>query len=335
VKELSVFYCGPLAIILGFLLDLLLGDPPMLPHPVRGIGFLVSRGEKLLRRVFGARERFAGTLLVIITGLITFSLSLGIVVVCYRINIWAGLAVETILCWQVQAARCMQVEVMKVYAGAVSGDLQKARASVSMIVGRDTANLSMGQVIKAAVETVAENLSDGVIAPLFFTALGGPSLGMLYKAVNTMDSMIGYDNTQYLYFGRTAAKLDDAVNRIPARLSARLLIAAAAFLGFDHKNAAKIYKRDRNKHASPNSGHPEAACAGALGLALAGNAWYEGKLVEKPVIGDALREPVPGDIPASVKLMYCAEILFLPAVLAVSLILRFFSFVLLRSLGIS
>jgi adenosylcobinamide-phosphate synthase len=321
--------------MLGFLLDLLLGDPPMLPHPVRGIGFVIFRGEKLLRKVFAARERLAGTLLVIITGLITVSFFLGIVLVCYRINIWAGLVVETILCWQVLAARCMQVEVMKVYAGAVSGDLQRARASVAMIVGRDTANLSMGQVIKAAIETVAENLSDGVVAPLFFTALGGPVLGMLYKAVNTMDSMIGYDNERYRYFGRTAAKLDDAANRLPARLSAWLLIAAAALLGFDYKNAAKIYRRDRNKHASPNSGHPEAACAGALGIALAGNARYEGTLVVKPVIGDALREPVSGDIPAAVKLMYGAEILFLPVVLAASFIQRFLLVVLLRSLGVA
>ena len=333
MKGLTFFYFGPLAILLGFLLDLLLGDPPSFPHPVRGIGFLIFRGEKLLRKVFAAHERFAGTLLVVMVGLVTFSLSLGILFVFYRINIWAGLLAETILCWQVQAARCMQIEAMKVYAAAASGDLPRARKAVSMIVGRDTANLSMVHVIKAAVETVAENLSDGVIAPLFFTALGGPALGMLYKAVNTMDSMTGYDDERYLLFGRSAAKLDDAVNRIPARLSGGLLIGAAALLGLDYKNAAKIYRRDRGKHASPNSGHPEAACAGALGLALAGNAWYGGKLLEKPLIGDALREPVPGDIPASIKLMYGAEILFLPFVLAVSLALRFIFFSLLHSTG--
>jgi adenosylcobinamide-phosphate synthase len=333
MNRFGFFYFGPLAILLGFLLDLLLGDPPSLPHPVRGIGFLVSRGEKILRAVFGAHERLAGTALVILVGLISFSLSLAILFVFYRINIWAGLLVETVLCWQVQAARCMQIEAMKVYAAAESGDLPRARKAVSMIVGRDTANLSMEQVIKAAVETVAENLSDGVIAPLFFTALGGPALGMLYKAVNTMDSMIGYDDERYLLFGRSAAKLDDAVNWIPARLSGRLLIGAAAVLGFDRKNAAKVYRRDRGKHASPNSGHPEAACAGALGLALAGNAWYGGKLLEKPVIGDALREPVPADIPSSVKLMYGAELIFLVPALAAGLILRFAVFVLSGSPG--
>jgi adenosylcobinamide-phosphate synthase len=334
MKGLAFFYFGPLAIFLGFLLDLLLGDPPSFPHPVRGIGFLISRGEKLLRKVFAARERLAGTLLAVIVGLVSFSLSLVILFVFYRINIWAGLLAETVLCWQVQAARCMQIEAMKVYAAAASGDLPRARRAVSMIVGRDTANLSMLRVIKAAVETVAENLSDGVIAPLFFTALGGPALGMLYKAVNTMDSMIGSDDERYLLFGRSAAKLDDAVNRIPARLSGGLLIGAAALLGFDYKNAAKIYRRDRYKHASPNSGHPEAACAGALGLALAGNAWYGGKLLEKPLIGDALREPVPGDIPASIKLMYGAELIFLPFVLALSLALRFIFFSLLHSTGV-
>ncbi|MDR0452239.1 MAG: adenosylcobinamide-phosphate synthase CbiB [Treponema sp.] len=328
MKDLGFFYFGPLAMLLGFLLDLLLGDPPSLPHPVRGIGFLVSRGEKALRGVFKNRERLAGTVLVVAVGLVSFLLPLAALLVFYRISVWAGLLAETLLCWQIQAARCMQIEAMKVYDAAETGDLPRARRAVSMIVGRDTADLSMGQVIKAAVETVAENLSDGVIAPLFFTALGGPALGMFYKAVNTMDSMIGYDDERYLLFGRSAARLDDAVNWIPARLSGRLLILAAAALGFDHKNAAKIYRRDRGKHASPNSGRPEAACAGALGLALAGDAWYGGKLLKKQVIGDALREPVPADIPASVKLMYGAELIFLVPALAAGLLLRFAVFVL-------
>jgi adenosylcobinamide-phosphate synthase len=328
MKGFGPFYFGPLAVLLGFLMDMLLGDPPFLPHPVRGIGFLVSRGEKLLRGISGAHERLAGTVLAAAVGIISFSLSLAVLFVFYRINIWAGFLAETVLCWQVQAARCMQIEAMKVYAAAESGDLPQARKAVSMIVGRDTANLSMEQVVKAAVETVAENLSDGVIAPLFFTVLGGPALGMFYKAVNTMDSMIGYDDERYLLFGRSAAKLDDAVNWIPARLSGRLLIGAAAILGFDCKNAAKVYRRDRGKHSSPNSGHPEAACAGALGLALAGSAWYGGKLLEKQVIGDALREPAPADIPSSVKLMYGAEFIFLPPALAAGLILRFAFFAL-------
>jgi adenosylcobinamide-phosphate synthase len=328
VEGFGFFYLGPLAILLGFLLDLLLGDPPSLPHPVRGIGFLVSRGEKALRGIFGVRERLAGTVLAAAVGFIVFSFSLALLFVFYRINVWAGFLAETVLCWQVQAARCMQIEAAKVYAAAESGDLPLARKAVSMIVGRDTANLSMGQVIKAAVETVAENLSDGVIAPLFFTALGGPALGMFYKAANTMDSMIGYDDERYLLFGRSAARLDDALNWIPARLSGRLLILAAAVLGFDRKNAAKVYRRDRGNHASPNSGHPEAACAGALGLALAGNAWYGGKLLEKPVIGDALREPVPADILSAVRLMYGAELIFLAPALAASLGLRFAVFAL-------
>ncbi|MDR1410789.1 MAG: adenosylcobinamide-phosphate synthase CbiB [Spirochaetaceae bacterium] len=328
MKGLGFFYFGPLAILLGFLLDLLLGDPPSFPHPVRGIGFLVSRGERTLRGIFGIRERLAGTMLVAFVGLVSFSFPLAVLFVFYRINIWAGLLAETVLCWQVQAARCMQIEAMKVYAAAESGDLPLARKAVSMIVGRDTADLSMEQVIKAAVETVAENLSDGVIAPLFFTALGGPALGMLYKAVNTMDSMIGYDDERYLLFGRSAARLDDAVNWVPARLSGRLLILAASVLGFDRENAAKIYRRDRGKHASPNSGHPEAACAGALGLALAGDARYGGKILEKPAIGDALRDPVPADILSSVKLMYGAELIFLVPALAAGLALRFAVFAL-------
>jgi adenosylcobinamide-phosphate synthase len=312
VDRFSVFFLSPLALLLGFFLDLLLGDPQWMPHPVRGIGFLIREGESLLRRLLPGKERLAGTILVILVTALTFSLSAGVLLLAYGLNRWAGFAVSVIMYWQVLALRCLHIESMKVYTKAAAEDLAGARKAVSMIVGRDTADLSLEQVIKAAVETVAENLSDGVIAPLFFLALGGPALGMLYKAVNTMDSMIGYKNSRYIDFGRTAAQLDDILNWLPARLSARLMILGAAILGLDAKHGARIYWRDRSKHASPNSGHPESVCAGSLGIALGGNASYGGVLHEKPVLGDALRPVTPGDIPRVIRLMYTATVLFLP-----------------------
>lgn len=308
---MAVVLC-PAAIALGFLVDLLLGDPPGMPHPVRGMGFLIARGELFLRRIMPGKERAAGTLLVVLVTASAFCLSAAVLFFAYAVNPWAGFAAEIILCWLALSPRALQIESMKVYRQALGSDLAGARRAVSMIVGRDTAELSMEQVIKATVETVAENLCDAVIAPLFFLALGGPALGMLYKAVNTLDSMIGYKNRRYLVFGRTAAKLDDLANRIPARISARLLIAAAAILGFDAKNAGRIYRRDRNLHASPNSGHPEAACAGALGIALGGKASYFGEIHEKAVLGDASRPANAGDIKSAIRLMYGASLLFLP-----------------------
>lgn len=301
-----------LPILFGFLLDLILGDPHGLPHPVRAIGFLITKGEGILRRLFPCRERFAGTILVILITGITFTVSTVILFLAWRIHIWVYVLVASIMTWQTLAPRSLRDESMKVYWKLKQNDLEGARRAVSMIVGRDTAHLSVEQVIKAAVETVAENLGDGVIAPMFYLAIGGPPLAMLYKGINTMDSMIGYKNERYLHFGRTAAKLDDVANWIPARLSAFLLIAACPFLGLDGKNAARIYRRDRYKHESPNSAHGEAACAGALGVALAGNAYYGGVLCEKPEIGDSLRPVTPEDIPRTVRLMYTATVLFLP-----------------------
>jgi adenosylcobinamide-phosphate synthase len=318
-----VLLLGPAAIALGFLLDLLLGDPPGLPHPVRGMGFLIARGEGILRKLLPGKEGAAGTLLVVLVTASAFFLSGAVLFFTRRINPWAGFTAELILCWLALSPRALQIEAMKVYRKAVQGDLAGARKAVSMIVGRDTAELSMEQVIKATVETVAENLCDGVIAPLFFLALGGPPLGMLYKAINTLDSMIGYKNDRYLVFGRSAAKLDDLANRLPARLSAGLLIVAAVLLGFDGKNAARIYRRDRNLHTSPNSGHPEAACAGALGISLGGRASYFGAVHEKAVLGDAQRPVTAEDIRSAIRLMYAASILILPAACVIRLAVGF------------
>ena len=301
----------------GFLLDQLFGDPYFLPHPIRGIGWLIAKTEKTLRagnpqgnptEREGA-ERRQGKLLVVIVLLFTGMLSALILFGAYAMHPGLGVVIEAVMTYQILAARCLQVESSKVWKQLNAGSLEEARKAVSMIVGRDTEHLTEEGVAKAAIETVAENTSDGVIAPMLYTALGGPVLGFLYKAVNTMDSMLGYKNDKYLYFGRVAAKLDDVANYIPARLSGWLMVAGTVFTGMDTKNAAKIYKRDRRNHASPNSAQTEAAMAGALDVQLAGNAYYFGKLYEKPTIGDPIRPVEPEDIRRANRLMYAASVL--------------------------
>ena len=311
------WFSASLAILAAFLLDALIGDPPVLPHPVRVMGFFITRGEVLLRRLFPRWEGLAGTLLVILAAALSFLIPLTVLRLSRRLSPWLEFSLGVIFSFQCLAARQLSREALKVYRKISAGDIEGARSAVAMIVGRDTGGLLLEGVTKAAVETVSENLCDGVIAPLFFLALGGAPLAMLYKAVNTLDSMIGYKNSRYLHFGRCAAKLDDALNWLPARLSAWLIIASSTLLGFDSRNAFRVYRRDRGNHASPNSAHPEAACAGALGLALAGDAFYEGKLEKKPVIGDALRPIESEDIRRSIALMYVSALLFLPLACAI------------------
>lgn len=226
----------------------------------------------------------------------------------YQIHPYVGMAVESLMTYQILAVKCLKVESMKVYHCLKESNLGRARTAVSMIVGRDTKCLNEEGVAKAAVETVAENTSDGVVAPMLYLAAGGPILGFLYKAVNTMDSMVGYKNEKYLYFGRAAAKLDDFVNFLPARISALLMIAASYLSGrdFSGKGAWNIYRRDRRKHASPNSAQTESVCAGALSIRLAGDASYFGKTIKKPYIGEALRKVEYEDIKRANRLMYVA-----------------------------
>ena len=231
--------------------------------------------------------------------------------VAYKYFWQLGLALESFWCYQILATKSLKVESDRVYQEIQTGDIARARKAVSMIVGRDTQNLTIEGVTKAAVETVAENTSDGVIAPLFYMVIGGALLGFGYKAVNTMDSMVGYVNDKYQYFGTAAAKLDDVLNYIPARLSAWLMIAGAWLIGMDGKNAKKIYLRDRRKHASPNSAQTEAVMAGALDIQLAGDAWYFGELHKKPFIGDSIRKVEMEDILRSHKLMYAGTVLSL------------------------
>ncbi len=227
----------------------------------------------------------------------------------YAVRPWLGVIVEALLCWLMLATRSLRDESMKVHRALTRGSLPEARQAVSMIVGRDTKDLDAAGVTRAAVETVAENTGDGSVAPLLFLALGGAPLGFLYKTVNTLDSMIGYKNDKYLYFGRAAARLDDALNFLPARLSGVLMVAAAWLLRLDAKNAWRVFRRDRRKHASPNSAHTEAACAGALGLRLAGDAYYFGKLHKKPFIGDERRPIAPRDIVLANRLLYATAFL--------------------------
>ena len=300
------------AVVCGFLLDLLFGDPRWLYHPVRVIGNGISLLEKGLRKIFPktkAGERMGGAILVIL--IVTFSAGIPclILLAAYRYKIWLGFVLESFMCYQLLATRSLRDESKKVYDALKEGNLEKSRYAVSMIVGRDTQNLTEEGVTKAAVETVAENTSDGIIAPLFYMMIGGAVLGFAYKAVNTMDSMVGYKNERYQYFGTAAARLDDVLNYIPARLSALIMILASCLAGLNGKNAAKIYRRDRSKHASPNSAHTEAVMAGALEIQLAGDAWYFGKLHKKPFIGDPIRKIEIEDIPRSHKLMYTTAVL--------------------------
>ena len=321
-----LYYTG-IALAAGFLLDLAIGDPRWLYHPVRLIGKLIDRLEKHIRKVFPKTpggELAGGIFLVIGVVLVTVGVTAGILHMAYGLHAAAGFALESFMCYQMLAVRSLKDESMLVYDALTSGkesSLADGRDAVSRIVGRDTQNLDETGVTKAAVETVAENFGDWVFAPMFYMALGGPVCMYLYKAINTMDSMLGYKNERFLYFGRAAAKLDDVVNFIPARMAGIMLVISAWIGPFDGKNAGRIFARDRRKHASPNSAHTEAAAAGALDIQLAGDAYYFGKLYEKPSIGDPLQAVVPDDIRRMNRLMYGAAFLSVAVLSAISFLL--------------
>ena len=297
-----------LAILAGFILDLLFGDPAGRFHPVCFIGKLISALENKLYRKSDPdrRKQSRGTCLTVLVIIITVLVTAGILVIALIAGKNTGgfiyLILAALLCDSTLAVRDLRKESMQV-ASALNKGLPDARRALSRIVGRDTENLDEAAVIRAAVETVAENTTDGAVSPLFFLFLGGPAAAMAYKAVNTMDSMIGYKNERYLHFGRAAAKLDDVLNFIPARIAALLWIAAAGLCGEDMKGAWRIWRRDRLRHESPNSAQTESACAGSLQVALAGDAYYFGKLKKKPVIGDPVREITPDDIRRANRMM--------------------------------
>ncbi len=293
-------------------MDFIFGDPSWLYHPVRIIGKGIELGERILRKLFREKHLvLAGAVLWVFIAGVSFLIPLGLLFLAQKIYPGVRFALETFWCFQILAGRSLCRESGKVYDRLQEDDLPGARRAVSMIVGRDTESLTGEGVTKAAVETVAENTSDGVTAPLIYMMIGGAPLGFLYKAVNTMDSMLGYKNDRYLYFGRIPAGMDDIFNYIPARITALAMIAAAYLTGLDGRNAWRIYRRDRKKHASPNAAQTESVCAGALRVQLAGDAVYFGKLYKKELIGDRLRPIEPRDIKRAQRLMYVTALLLL------------------------
>ncbi|SCZ81949.1 adenosylcobinamide-phosphate synthase CbiB [Acidaminobacter hydrogenoformans] len=319
-----------LAYWIGYVLDLAVGDPVSVPHPIRYIGRLVRFWEDKLIKEGGSPGglKLRGVVLVLLTVLPVYLFYLALVWGAFMLHPWAGLVVQALVFFQMMATRSLCDEGMKLYhalgpdpisSGAQDGPatpetdtdeaLAPARKQLSMLVSRDTSKLSREAIIKGGVETVSENLADGILAPLFFTALGGVPLGMAYKAVNTLDSMVGYKNEKYLHFGWAAAKLDDLATWLPARLSGLLVIFTALILRLDYKRAARIMLRDRQNHESPNSPYPEAAVAGALGIQLGGRATYFGVTYEKKTMGDPVSPPLSAHLKTTVTLVYGASLL--------------------------
>ena len=313
-----------ISLLIGAAMDFCIGDPAWIPHPVRGIGKMTAAFERALRRegdTPGTEFRKG-----LIAALAVMGISAGTagaaVRILFGIHPLLGIAGESIICCFCLAARNLMQESERVQKALEQEGIEEARCAVGRIVGRDTGCLSRKGVIRAAVETVAENTSDGVIAPMFWFVLLGPAGMVGYKAVNTMDSMIGYRNERYEYYGKAAAKMDDILNYLPARLTGLLLVASAFLLRMDGRNAWRIFLRDRNASKSPNAGQAESACAGALGLELIGSAVYNGILVEKPTIGDPIREPEPEDIGRANRLMLTASVLAL-ILSSATLLIRF------------
>jgi adenosylcobinamide-phosphate synthase len=297
----------------GYILDLLVGDPEWFPHPIRYIGRWVrSLERKLLRKDdTSAQKKVRGVVLVLLTVLPVYVFYAVVIGLAFKLNWRIGIAVEAFSFYQMMATRCLYDEGMKVFRALGTEDtpLDAARRQIAMLVSRDTSQLSREGIVKAGVETVSENFADGILAPLLFTALGGVPLGMAYKAVNTLDSMVGYKNERYLDFGRASARLDDLLTYLPARISAGMLILAAGFSGGDWKRALRVTRRDCHNHESPNSPYPESAMAGALGIQLGGPATYFGITYDKLTMGDPLEEPAPRHLKYAARLVLGASVL--------------------------
>ena len=302
------------AIVAGFILDLIFGDPHWLPHPICLIGNLIGFLEKNLRRLLAPGKTallLGGALMVVIVLSLSFAVPYAVLMLAEQVNPWLRFALETIMFYQIFATKCLRDESMKVYTALHNNDLEDARVKLSWIVGRDTKELTAEEVTKGAVETVAENTADGIIAPMFYMFIGGAPLAFLYKGINTMDSMVGYKNDKFLYFGRCAAKLDDVANFIPARITGILMILASYFLNMNSAGAWKIFWRDRYNHLSPNSAMTESVTAGALNIQLGGDHYYFGKLVHKDTIGDNIRPVEAEDIVAVNNLLYMTAVISL------------------------
>lgn len=302
------------AIVAGFILDLIFGDPHWLPHPICLIGNLIGFLEKNLRRLLAPGKTallLGGALMVVIVLSLSYVVPYAVLMLAEQVNPWLRFALETVMFYQIFATKCLRDESMKVYTALHNNDLEDARVKLSWIVGRDTKELTSEEVTKGAVETVAENTADGIIAPMFYMFIGGAPLAFLYKGINTMDSMVGYKNDKFLYFGRCAAKLDDVANFIPARITGILMILASYFLNMNAAGAWKIFWRDRYNHLSPNSAMTESVTAGALNIQLGGDHYYFGKLVHKDTIGDNIRPVVAEDIVAVNNLLYMTAVISL------------------------
>lgn len=302
------------AIVAGFILDLIFGDPHWLPHPICLIGNLIGFLEKNLRRLLAPGKTallLGGALMVVIVLSLSYAVPYAVLMLAEQVSPWLRFALETVMFYQIFATKCLRDESMKVYTALHNNDLEDARVKLSWIVGRDTKELTAEEVTKGAVETVAENTADGIIAPMFYMFIGGAPLAFLYKGINTMDSMVGYKNDKFLYFGRCAAKLDDVANFIPARITGILMILASYFLNMNAAGAWKIFWRDRYNHLSPNSAMTESVTAGALNIQLGGDHYYFGKLVHKDTIGDNIRPVVAEDIVAVNNLLYMTAVISL------------------------
>lgn len=304
-------------------MDLIIGDPQGYPHPIRLIGKLIEYVEKLLRKKCKSRkcELIAGALLWVTVVFLSFIIPFLILYTAAKINLTLYIVVESIMCYYILAVKSLKDESMKVYHALKNNSITEAKYYLSFIVGRDVERLSSSHITKAAVETVAENTADGVIAPMIFIMIGGAPLGFLYKGVNTLDSMVGYKNEKYINMGKISAIADDVFNFIPARIAAILMILSSYILKMDYRNAYKIYQRDRYNHKSPNSAQTESVCAGALNLMLGGNSYYGKILVEKPTIGDSNKEAEAEDIIRANKLMYVTSILCLALGTALKILL--------------
>lgn len=303
-----------IAVFAGFAADLIFGDPAGRFHPICLIGNLIAWSEKKIRSALPETKRaelIGGFLMAVLVILISTGIPLACLFFAYRTAFWLGVFAETVMCFFIFAVKSLKRESMNVGKALQEEGLCAGRKAVARIVGRDTDQLPQAGVVKAAVETVAENFSDGVFAPMLYLMIGGGAFGFFYKSINTMDSMVGYKNETYRYFGRFCAKLDDAANYIPSRLAAFFLMTAALFCGQDAAASWRIWKRDRRNHASPNSAQTEAAVAGALHVRLAGDAYYFGELYKKPFIGDDLREIEVEDIARTNRLMVTASALAL------------------------
>lgn len=302
---------APLLFLSAYCLDLILGDPEHFPHPIRLLGRIIWRLEIWARKIASSSRqlKFCGLLLTALLVIGTYFLTFFSIILIQKIHWALGVFLSVYLAYTTLATKDLYIETKKVFKALQEGDLPQARQKLSLVVGRDTTNLDQPEIIRALLETIAENINDGIIAPLFYLSIGGPSLAMSYKAINTLDSMWGYKHEKFLYLGWAAAKLDDLANFIPARLSGLIIILAGAFWGKPWRDAYKIMRRDHRNHDSPNSGWPEAAMAGVLGLQFGGVNYYFGQPRRKPFIGEHKKEFHLTHVPEAWKILYLSSFL--------------------------